>query len=70
MPVSSVTFEEILDTIQEETVVLKIDIEGAECKVKIRLPPNARLRQRFPVTESKIRLRLKVALGSRVAMIG
>jgi len=33
MPVSSVTFEEILETIPEETVVLKIDIEGAECKV-------------------------------------
>ena len=59
MPVSSVTFEEILDTIQEETVVLKIDIEGAECKVKIRF--------RQPMTELKIRLR--VALGSRVSMI-
>ena len=35
MPVSSVTFQEILDTIQEKNVILKIDIEGAECKVKI-----------------------------------
>ena len=33
MPVSSVTFQEILDTIQEKNVILKIDIEGAECKV-------------------------------------
>ena len=35
-----------------------------------RLPLNARLQLRIPVTESKFRLRLKVALGSRVAMIG
>jgi FkbM family methyltransferase len=32
-PVLSVKFEEILATIEEDTIVLKIDVEGAECKV-------------------------------------
>ena len=33
--VDSVTFEEILETISEDTIILKLDVEGAECKVYI-----------------------------------
>ena len=33
----SVTFEQILDTIEEDTIVLKIDVEGSECKVKYQI---------------------------------
>jgi hypothetical protein len=30
----SVTFKQILDFIPEENIILKIDVEGSECKVR------------------------------------
>ena len=33
--VESVTLMEVLTTIESETVIIKIDIEGQECKVSI-----------------------------------
>ena len=44
--------------------------KNQEWAAAARLPLNGRLRLWIPVTKLKIRLRLKVALGSRVAMIG
>ena len=32
-PISTVTLEQILGLIMEKTIILKIDVEGFECKV-------------------------------------
>jgi len=32
-PTQSVTFKELLDIIEEDTIIIKLDVEGAECKV-------------------------------------
>ena len=32
----STTFQQIIDVIPEQTIILKIDVEGTECKVCFR----------------------------------
>ena len=34
----SVTFQQILDVIQEQIIILKLDVEGTECKVNLAPP--------------------------------
>ena len=33
----SVTFQQILDFIQEQIIILKLDVEGTECKVNLEI---------------------------------
>ena len=36
----SVTFQQILDVIQEKIIILKLDVEGSECKVNLKIKFN------------------------------